>query len=29
VISFTVTVIEMKDGQEYDKRGVSTIVHIV
>ena len=29
VISFTVTVNEMKDGQEYDKRGVSTIVHIV
>jgi len=29
VISFTVTVNEMKDGQEYDKRGVSTVVHIV
>ena len=29
VISFTVTVHEMKDGQEFDKRGVSTIVHIV
>ena len=29
VISFTVTVHELKDGQEYDKRGVSTVVHIV
>ena len=29
VISFTVTVNEIKDGQEYDKRGVSTIIHIV
>ena len=29
VISFTVTVNEMKDGQEFDKRGVSTIIHIV
>ncbi len=29
VISFTVTVGEVKDGQEYDKRGVSTIIHIV
>lgn len=29
VISFTVTINEMKDGQEYDKRGVSTIIHIV
>jgi hypothetical protein len=29
VISFTVTVNEMKDGQEYDKRGVSTVIHIV
>ena len=29
VISFTVTVNEIKDGQEFDKRGVSTIIHIV
>ena len=29
VISFTITVYEMQDGQEFDKRGVSTIVHIV
>jgi len=29
VISFTVTVIESEQGTEYDKRGVSTIVHIV
>jgi len=29
VISFTITVGEIKDGQEYDKRGVSTIIHIV
>ena len=29
VISFTVTVNEMKDGQEFDKRGVSTVIHIV
>ena len=29
VISFTVVVYEMKDGQEVDKRGVSTVVHIV
>ena len=29
VISFTVTVNEMKDGQEFDKRGVSTIIHLV
>ncbi len=28
VISFTVTVVELKDGVEYDKRGVTTIVHI-
>ena len=24
-----VTVNEMKDGQEFDKRGVSTVIHIV
>ncbi len=29
VISFTVTVIETENGQEKDKRGVSTIVHLV
>ena len=29
VISFTVTVVELQDGQEHDKRGVSTIVHMV
>jgi hypothetical protein len=29
VISFTVVIFEMKDGQEVDKRGVSTIIHIV
>ncbi len=29
VISFTVTVIETENGQEMDKRGVSTIVHLV
>ena len=29
VISFTVVIYEMKDGQEVDKRGVSTVVHIV
>ena len=29
VISFTITVAEMKDGQEYDKRGVSTVLHLV
>ena len=29
VISFTVVVYEMKDGQEVDKRGVSTIIHMV
>ena len=29
VISFTVTVIEMENGSEYDKRGVSTIIHVV
>ena len=29
VISFTITVVEMQDGQEFDKRGVSTIIHIV
>ena len=28
VISFTVTVVEMQDDTEYDKRGVSTIIHI-
>lgn len=28
VISFTVTVIETQDGHEYDKRGVSTLIHI-
>ncbi len=29
VISFTVTVYEMENGMETDKRGVSTIIHIV
>ncbi len=29
VISFTVIVSEMKDGMEYDRRGVSTVIHIV
>ena len=29
VISFTITVEEVKDGQEVDRRGVSTVVHIV
>lgn len=29
VISFTVTVCEMEDGMEIDRRGVSTIVHVV
>ena len=29
VISFTVIVSEMKDGYEYDRRGLSTIIHIV
>ena len=29
VISFTVIVSEMKDGMEIDRRGVSTIIHIV
>ncbi len=29
VISFTVIISEMKDGMEIDKRGVSTVVHIV
>jgi hypothetical protein len=29
VISFTVTVGEMENGMEVDKRGVSTIIHIV
>ena len=29
VISFTVIISEMKDGMEIDRRGVSTIVHIV
>ena len=29
VISFTVIISEMKDGNEYDRRGLSTIVHIV
>jgi len=29
VISFTVIISEMKDGVEYDRRGLSTIVHIV
>ena len=29
VISFTVIVSEMENGQEIDRRGVSTIIHIV
>ena len=29
IISFTVIISEMKDGNEYDRRGLSTIVHIV
>ncbi|WP_268541775.1 hypothetical protein [Candidatus Nitrosotenuis cloacae] len=29
LISFTITVAEMKDGYEFEKRGVSTIIHIV
>ena len=29
VISFTVTVVEMEGGAEHDKRGVSTIVHVM
>ena len=29
VISFTVIISEMKDGMEIDRRGVSTVVHIV
>lgn len=29
VISFTVIISEMKDGNEYDRRGLSTIIHIV
>jgi len=29
VISFTVIISEMKDGVEYDRRGLSTVVHIV
>lgn len=29
LVSFTITVYEMSDGQEADKRGVSTIIHIV
>ena len=29
VISFTVIISEMKDGIEYDRRGLSTVVHIV
>ncbi len=29
VISFTVTISEMENGMEIDKRGVSTIIHIV
>lgn len=28
VISFTVIVIETKDGQEYERRGVTTIIHM-
>lgn len=28
VISFTVTIVELEDGSEYDKRGVTTAVHI-
>ena len=29
VISFTVIVSEMKDGNEYERRGLSTIIHII
>ena len=29
VISFTVIISEMKDGMEHDRRGVSTVIHIV
>ena len=29
VISFTVIVAETKDGQEYERRGVTTIIHMV
>lgn len=29
VISFTITIIEVENGSEYDKRGVSTLIHIV
>lgn len=29
VISFTITIVELQDGLEFDKRGVSTILHIV
>ena len=29
VISFTVIVSEMKDGAEFDRRGVTTIIHVV
>jgi len=29
IISFTVIISEMKDGMEIDKRGVSTVIHIV
>lgn len=29
LISFTITVAEMENGYEFDKRGVSTIIHIV
>ena len=29
VISFTVIISEMKDGLEFDRRGLSTVIHIV
>jgi len=29
VISFTIIVSEMKDGIEFDRRGLSTVIHIV
>ena len=29
VISFTVIVSEIQNGMEYDRRGVSTVIHIV
>ena len=29
VISFTIIVSEMKDGVEFDRRGLSTVIHIV